>query len=114
MTDSGAVNAAPTTAVWPPPAAAVAAAAGPALIVSANVAGVVPAGPVAVALPADGSRDYAHRLAVGGRLTNPFLLDLDDGDVHRAHLRPLAPDGSGPSWDTDAVRAKYSGSGRPG
>jgi len=38
----------------------------------------LPAGPVAVALPADGPADYAHRLDVGGKLTNVILLDLDD------------------------------------
>jgi hypothetical protein len=38
----------------------------------------LPASPVAIALPASGATDYVHRLEVGGRLTNPFLLDLDD------------------------------------
>jgi hypothetical protein len=38
----------------------------------------LPAGPAEVTLPADAPKDYAHRLTVGGKLTNPFLLDLDD------------------------------------
>jgi hypothetical protein len=38
----------------------------------------LPAGPVEVALPADGPREYVHRLTVGGKQTNAFLLDLDD------------------------------------
>ena len=38
----------------------------------------LPAAPVAVALPADGPQDYAVRLNVGGKSTNPILLDLDD------------------------------------
>jgi hypothetical protein len=38
----------------------------------------LPAGPVAVALPADAPHEYVHRLPVDGKLTNPFRLDLDD------------------------------------
>jgi hypothetical protein len=38
----------------------------------------LPAGPVDINLPAGGPSDYFHRLDVGGRLSNPFLLDLDD------------------------------------
>jgi hypothetical protein len=38
----------------------------------------LPAEPVGIALPADGPRDYAHRLTVGERSTNTFWLDLDD------------------------------------
>jgi hypothetical protein len=38
----------------------------------------LPPGPVQIALPADGPRDYEHRLDVGGRPSNGFLLDLDD------------------------------------
>jgi hypothetical protein len=38
----------------------------------------LPRGSVEIALPASGSAAYAHRLEVNGRLSNPFLLDLDD------------------------------------
>src|SRR5207244_1971327 len=38
----------------------------------------LPGAPVGIALPADGPQDHAHRLDIGGRLTNPLLLDLDD------------------------------------
>jgi hypothetical protein len=38
----------------------------------------LPAGPVEVLLPVDAPRDFHHRLAVRGKLTNPFRLDLDD------------------------------------
>jgi hypothetical protein len=38
----------------------------------------LPAEPVSIALPASGPPDYAHRLDVAGKQTNPFLLDLDD------------------------------------
>jgi hypothetical protein len=38
----------------------------------------LPAGPVAVGLPADAPADFVHRLPVDGKLTNPFRLDLDD------------------------------------
>ncbi|HEX5269978.1 MAG TPA: PPC domain-containing protein, partial [Gemmataceae bacterium] len=38
----------------------------------------LPAEPVAIPLPPDGAGDYAHRLTTAGRLTNPFLLALDD------------------------------------
>lgn len=38
----------------------------------------LPAEPVTIPLPADGPSAYAHRLAVGDKFTNPFLLELDD------------------------------------
>jgi hypothetical protein len=38
----------------------------------------LPAAHVAIALPANGPQDHAHRLDMGGKPTNPFLLDLDD------------------------------------
>ncbi len=38
----------------------------------------LPTEPVAIALPADGPADFAHRLTVAGKPTNTFLLDLDD------------------------------------
>jgi hypothetical protein len=38
----------------------------------------VPAGPVEVALPADGPRTFARTVTVGGQQTNPVLFDLDD------------------------------------
>jgi hypothetical protein len=34
--------------------------------------------PVEIALPADGPRDFVHRLPIDGKITNPFRLDLDD------------------------------------
>jgi hypothetical protein len=42
----------------------------------------LPAGPVEITLPAVGPADYLHRLTVGGRLTNEYLLDLDDLPEH--------------------------------
>jgi hypothetical protein len=58
----------------------------------------LPAGPVAVALPADAPRDFVHRLPVDGRLSNPFHLDVDDlpeclesePNDDPAHAGPLA------------------------
>ena len=38
----------------------------------------LPKGPVTVALPSAGPREYAHRIEVAGKRSNPFLLDLDD------------------------------------
>jgi hypothetical protein len=38
----------------------------------------LPGGPVAIPLPAAGPSDYAHRLTVGGKSTNPFSIALDD------------------------------------
>jgi Bacterial pre-peptidase C-terminal domain len=38
----------------------------------------LPASAAAIPLPAAGSTDFAHRLDIGGRLTNPFFLDLDE------------------------------------
>ncbi len=37
----------------------------------------VPAEPIEVALPADGPRDFLYRHAIGGKQTNPVLLDLE-------------------------------------
>src|SRR2546430_13596854 len=45
-----------------------------------------------------GPRDYNHRLAIAGKLTNPFLLELDDLPEHLeaepndtpAQVKPLA------------------------
>jgi len=42
----------------------------------------LPAGPMEIQLPADGPRDHAHRLSIGGKLSNPFLLELDDLPEH--------------------------------
>jgi hypothetical protein len=42
----------------------------------------LPGAPVAVALPAEGLADFAHRFDVGGKLTNAVLLDLDDLPEH--------------------------------
>jgi hypothetical protein len=42
----------------------------------------LPAGLLEIPLPAGGPADYAHRLAVEGKLTNPFLLELDDLPEH--------------------------------
>jgi hypothetical protein len=52
----------------------------------------LPGTPVAIALPADGPQDYAHRLKVGGKLTNTILLDLDDLPEYRepAPKEPVA------------------------
>jgi hypothetical protein len=58
----------------------------------------LPAGPVEIALPADGPRDYLHRLPAGGKLTDGFLLDLDDLEEYReaepndepAQVKPLS------------------------
>jgi hypothetical protein len=38
----------------------------------------LPAEPVRIALPADGPRDYTHRLTIQGKTTNPLVLDVDD------------------------------------
>src|SRR5262249_46313233 len=38
----------------------------------------LPDGPQAIDLPAVASTPHQHRLTVGGKLTNPFPLDLDD------------------------------------
>ncbi len=42
----------------------------------------LPAGPVAVDLPSGGPAEYAHRVEVAGRRSNPFLLDVDDLPEH--------------------------------
>ncbi|MBY0523841.1 MAG: PPC domain-containing protein [Gemmataceae bacterium] len=34
--------------------------------------------PMGIQLPADAPRDFVHRITVNGKLTNPFVLDLDD------------------------------------
>src|SRR5262249_41299084 len=41
-----------------------------------------PKGVVDIQLPAAGPRDHAHRLAIDGKPTNPFFLDLDDLPEH--------------------------------
>jgi hypothetical protein len=38
----------------------------------------LPAKPVSIPLPATGAHDFTQRFSVGGKLTNPFLIDLDD------------------------------------
>ena len=38
----------------------------------------LPKGPLTVALPVNGPPEYAHRIEVGGKRSNPFPLDLDD------------------------------------
>jgi hypothetical protein len=38
----------------------------------------LPKDPVEIALPSSGPREFLHRLSVGGKLSNVFLLDLDD------------------------------------
>jgi hypothetical protein len=38
----------------------------------------LPREPIAVPLPAAGTSDYSHRLNVGGKLTNPILIAVDD------------------------------------
>ncbi len=38
----------------------------------------LPAEPVDIQLPANGKDDFTHRLAVDGKSTNPFFLDLDE------------------------------------
>jgi len=38
----------------------------------------LPAEPVRIALPADGPRDYVHRLTIQGKATNFLVLDVDD------------------------------------
>jgi hypothetical protein len=43
----------------------------------------LPPGTTEITLPANGSRDYVHRLEIGGKQTNGFLLDLDDLEEHR-------------------------------
>jgi hypothetical protein len=43
----------------------------------------LPPGPVEIALPQDGPRDYVHRLTVGNQQTAGFLLDLDDLEEFR-------------------------------
>ena len=52
----------------------------------------LPGAPVAIALPADGPNDYTHRVDIGGKLTNPILLDLDDLPEYRepAPREPVA------------------------
>jgi hypothetical protein len=42
----------------------------------------LPGNPVEVALPGDGPSIYVHRVALAGKLTNGFLLDLDDVEEH--------------------------------
>jgi hypothetical protein len=42
----------------------------------------LPRGPVEIPLPAAGPADYVHRLTMDGKLTNPFLLELDDLPEH--------------------------------
>ncbi len=43
----------------------------------------LPPGPAAIALPADTPPDFAYRLSVNGKLTNPFRLDVDDLPEYR-------------------------------
>jgi hypothetical protein len=50
----------------------------------------LPAEPVAIALPADGPADYAHRLTVAGKASNTFLLDLDDLPEYLDPQKPVA------------------------
>ena len=38
----------------------------------------LPSQPVEIALPTAGANDYAHRLAIADKLTNPFLIELDE------------------------------------
>jgi hypothetical protein len=38
----------------------------------------LPREPAEIQLPADGPKEYAHRVIVAGKTTNPFFLDLDD------------------------------------
>jgi hypothetical protein len=38
----------------------------------------LPAGPQAIDLPATATTPFLHRLSIGGKLTNPFPLDVDD------------------------------------
>jgi hypothetical protein len=42
----------------------------------------LPAGPVEVALPADGPQTFRTQLPIGGQFTNPVALDLDDPPEH--------------------------------
>jgi hypothetical protein len=42
----------------------------------------LPKKPVEIALPASAPSAYTHRLSIGGKLTNPVLLDLDDLPEH--------------------------------
>jgi hypothetical protein len=44
----------------------------------------LPPGSVAVDLPADAPTDYAHRVEVAGKRSNPFRLDVDDLPEHLA------------------------------
>ena len=46
----------------------------------------VPGEPVTVALPSADLSVYAHRFDVGGQLTNPVLIELDDLAEHIEHL----------------------------
>ncbi len=52
----------------------------------------LPAEPLAVTLPADGSTDFTHRLTIAGKTTNAILLDLDDLPEyrHEDHSAPVA------------------------
>jgi hypothetical protein len=50
----------------------------------------LPAEPVAIELPAGAPADYAHRLAVGGKPTNAFLLDLDNLPEYFDPQKPVA------------------------
>jgi hypothetical protein len=58
----------------------------------------LPASPVEIALPANGSADYVHRLSVSGHKTADVLLDLDDLEEYReaepndrpGEVKPLA------------------------
>jgi hypothetical protein len=64
----------------------------------------LPAGPVALDLPAAAPRAFAQRLKVGGVLTNEFLLDLDD-----------LPEHVGPAREPVSVPAMLNGRiARPG
>jgi hypothetical protein len=42
----------------------------------------LPSEPIEIALPNSGGLEYIHRLDVGGKQTNPFLLDLSDLPEH--------------------------------
>src|SRR5262249_40157438 len=47
----------------------------------------LPQGPIEIALPAKGATDHAQQLEVAGKLTNEFLLDLDDLPEHLEDTR---------------------------
>jgi hypothetical protein len=43
----------------------------------------LPPGPATISLPPDAPPDFAYRLPVGGKFTNPFRLDVDDLPEYR-------------------------------